>query len=87
MNPDPLFTGLTKVGEPTSNAGLLWDLGDNRRKMGILAGTVSDKNFMETGYYELDSLMNLVKKEDAVTSTYIGEKMIIPKEVITIDQS
>jgi len=31
--------------------------------------------------------MNLTKKEDAVTATYIREKMIIPKEVITIDQS
>ena len=87
VNSDPIFTGLTKVSEQTSNAGLLWDLGDNRRQMGILAGTVSDKDFTETGYYELDALMNLVKKADAVTASYIREKMIIPKEVITIDQS
>ena len=87
VNPAPIFTGLTKVSEQTSNAGLLWDLGDNRRKMGILSGTVSDKDFTETGYYELDSLMNLTKKEDAVTATNIREKMKIPKEVITIDQS
>ena len=84
---DPIFTGLAKVSESSATAGLLWDLGDNRRKLGVLAGTVSDQNFTETGYYELDSLMNLTKKEDAVTATYIREKMSIPKEVIKIDQS
>ena len=87
VNADPIFTGLTKVSESNGNAGLLWDLGDNRRKLGVLAGTVTDKDFTETGYYELDSLMNLTKREDAVTATYIREKMTIPKEVITIDQS
>ncbi len=84
---DPIFAGLTKVNESSANAGFLWDLGDNRRKMGLLAGVVSNNDFTETGYYELDSLMNLTKKEDAVTATYIREKMKIPKAVITIDQS
>ena len=84
---DPIFKGLTRISDPTSNVGLLWDLGDNRRKLGIVAGAIFDNAFKETGYYELDSLMNLTRKEDVKTATFIHEHMNIPKQVITIDES
>ena len=84
---DPIFAGLASVSRSGSKAGLLWALGDNRRKLGILAGEVSDQSFTENGYYELDSAMNLVKKEDAKTSTFIRENMAIPKNVITMDEA
>ncbi|NEW80894.1 MAG: hypothetical protein GZ094_00790 [Mariniphaga sp.] len=84
---DPMFAGLANVSETETNAGLLWGLGNNRRKLGVLAGTVSDQSFNESGYYELDSLMNLVKKEDQETASFIREKFAIPQNVITIDDA
>ena len=85
--PDAMFAGLSNVSETETNAGLLWGLGKNRRKLGVLAGTASDNAFTEAGYYELDSLMNLVKKEDAETSSYIREKFAIPQQVVTFDEA
>jgi hypothetical protein len=86
-SPDSIFTGLSKVNEPISAAGLLWDLPGNSRKMGLLAGEASRNNFAESGYYELDSLMNLVRSEDAQTASRIREKMQIPQNVVTIDSA
>jgi hypothetical protein len=82
---DVLFAGLANVSETETSAGLLWGLGNNRRKLGLLAGTASDNAFTESGYYELDSLMNLVKKEDAETASFIREKFAIPQQVVTDD--
>ncbi|MBC8005330.1 MAG: hypothetical protein H7X84_07630, partial [Verrucomicrobia bacterium] len=71
---DAMFAGLSNVTETDTKAGLLWGLGNNRRKLGFLAGIATDTNFTENGYYELDSLMNLVKKEDGETASFIREK-------------
>ena len=84
---DPIFAGIANVSSSETSAGLLWGLGNNRRKLGVLAGTVSDQSFAEAGYYELDSLMNLVKVEDQETATFIREKFAIPANVITIDDA
>jgi hypothetical protein len=84
---NPIFAGLAPVAASNIKAGYLWDLGDNRRKLGILAGEASEKGFTENGYYELDSLMHLEKKEDPSTATFIREKMAIPKDVVTIDDA
>ncbi len=85
--PDAMFSGLANVSETETSAGLLWGLGNNRRKLGVLAGTTSDNAFTESGYYELDSLMNLVKKEDAETASFIREKFAIPQQVVTMDEA
>lgn len=85
--PDQIFAGLAPVSLPETQAGLLWGLGHNSRKLGVLAGTVSDHSFTETGYYELDSLMNLVKKDDSETASFIREKFAIPRDVVTIDDA
>ncbi len=84
---DPIFTGLSTIEESATTGGLLWGLSNNRRKLGVLAGNVSNKLFTETGYYELDSLMNLVKKEDTETAKHIREKFAIPQQVVTIDEA
>jgi hypothetical protein len=87
VTPDPVFAGLANVNLTKTSAGLLWALGDNRRKLGILAGESNDKEFTETGYYELDSLMHLNIKEDPSTAALIREKMTIPKDVVTMDNA
>ncbi len=84
---DPIFAGVANVSTSETSAGLLWGLGNNRRKLGILDGTVSDRSFTESGYYELDSLMNLVKVDDPKTASFIREKFAIPNNVITIDDA
>lgn len=84
---DDLFLGLASVSDTETSAGLLWGLGHNRRKLGVLAGTVDDHKFTETGYYELDSLMNLVKTDDTKTADFIREKFAIPQQVVIIDDA
>lgn len=84
---DPIFAGLATVNSTETNAGLLWGLGNNRRKLGVLAGTENDQKFMETAYYELDSMMNLVRKDDAKTASFIREKFAIPQKVVTFDDA
>jgi hypothetical protein len=85
--PDAIFAGLSPLSSPESIGGLLWGLGNNRRKLGLLAGTASNTAFTEAGYYELDSLMRLMKMEDPETAAIIREKFAIPEQVVTIDEA
>jgi len=84
---DKMFVGLSPVSTTETTGGLLWGLGNNRRKLGILAGNVSDSKFNESGYYELDSTMQLVKREDPATAAVIREKFAIPQQVVTIGEA
>ncbi len=86
-NPDAMFEGIAIVKEHSSKAGLLYGLGDNRRALGILAGETTNNTFKETGYYELDVEMKLVKKEDIETASFIREKFAIPTNVVTMDDA
>ncbi|MDO8930312.1 MAG: hypothetical protein Q7W54_15165, partial [Bacteroidota bacterium] len=46
---DPMFAGMASVSTSETNAGLLWGLGNNRRKLCVMAGTASDNGFTESG--------------------------------------
>ena len=85
--PDTIFAGLSHVSDNQTNAGLLWGLDNNRRALGVLAGIASDTGFSESGYYELDSLMNLLKKEDTVTASRIRDKCAIAQKLVIIDDA
>ncbi|MCU0324423.1 MAG: hypothetical protein MUF45_04095 [Spirosomaceae bacterium] len=85
--PDKKFNGLAKINDSTYSGGLLYGLGNNRRKLGILAGQFSNDNFIENGYYELDSAMHLTKKDDPEMTQFIREKFAIQREVITVDDA
>lgn len=82
-----IFTGLSHITENESTGGLLYGLGENRRVLGILAGTFTGDQFKETGYYELDGEMNLVRKDDKKTADFIRTRFTIPRQIITIDES
>lgn len=84
---DPIFAGMARVDNAAYTGGLLYGLGKNRRALGILAGTITNGKFGETGYYELDGAMNLVKKDDPATATFIREKFAIPGNIMTIDDA
>lgn len=85
--PDLIFSGLSEADEISSVGGLLWGLDKNRRRLGVLAGVSTDGTFTETGYYELDSAMTLVIKEDPETAVRLREKMIIPEQVVVFDSA
>lgn len=83
-----MFSGLAGAGQQKPyTGGLLRSLGNNRRSLGLLAGTVSDGRFTETGYYELTGDMKLIKKDDDSTAQNLREKMAIPHDVVTVDGS
>jgi hypothetical protein len=86
-NPDAMFEGIATVTENSSKAGLLYGLGDNRRALGILTGETTNDTFKETGYYELDVAMKLVKREDIETANFIRGKFAIPTNIVTIDDA
>lgn len=79
-----IFEGVrTDMNAPVQSA-LLYGLGNNRRSLGI---TASSRNGSEnTGYYELDGSMQLVKKEDPETFNFIEESFAIPENVFVVDE-
>jgi hypothetical protein len=85
--PSEEFNGISEINEKESVGGLLWSLGNNRRSLGILAGKLSNTTYTESGYYELDSAMCLLKKEVPETSLFIREKMSVPRQVVSIEES
>ncbi len=84
---DKIFAGLSGIGSTNYTGGLMYGLGDNRRALGLLAGSFADGKYAEGGYYELDAQMNLVKKDDAKAAKFIRDKFAVPKNVITVDES
>lgn len=86
-SPDKIFNGLTAISSENYSGGLLYALGNNRRKLGVLAGDFSNGKFNESGYYELDSALNFVRKEDSQMTDYIRTKFVIPKEVVKVENA
>ncbi|MBW3469532.1 hypothetical protein [Arthrospiribacter ruber] len=82
-----LFNGVAKVDQEHSVGGLLYGLGDNRRALGIVSGTIDKNGFTESGYYELDEKMQLILKTDNETSNFIKTKFEIPKDAIIVEES
>ncbi|WP_319268474.1 hypothetical protein [uncultured Draconibacterium sp.] len=85
--PASMFAGLSTIDKNESTGGLLYGLGDNRRALGISAVNINNGIFSETGYYELDENLNLVRKDDAKTNSFIKEKFAIPENVVEFDNS
>ena len=86
-NSDDMFDGLTQADQDNTSGGLLYGLGDDRRALGMAALQYENGTATEIGYYELDSAMNLQRKEDPETEQYIREKFAIPEDVITVESS
>ncbi|HSF56215.1 MAG TPA: hypothetical protein VLA71_20835 [Algoriphagus sp.] len=85
---DPkVFSGISKIDSESSIGGLLYGLGNNRRTLGILAGTVDERGFSKTGYYELNEKMQLIPKSDPETSGFIESKFAVPQDAVIIEES
>ena len=73
----PMFEGIssTSSNEAAIN-GLLYALGDDKRKLGVLSGN---------DYYELDEKMQLSRVDDEVNSRKINEHFQIAHKGVTVD--
>ncbi|CAL1518948.1 hypothetical protein [Chitinophaga sp. MM2321] len=85
--PDPIFNGLSTVVTSEVSGGLLYGLGDNRRALGMAALNYNGGAATDAGYYELNSRMELEKKEDAKTHAFIQQKFAIPQQAVDIEAS
>jgi len=83
----PIFAGLSSVSAAKSLGGMLYGLGENRRALGLAAVTYEGTRPVDVGYYELNAAMQLVRKEDAETHSFIKNKFAIPQRAVTIDEA
>lgn len=86
-NPEHIFTGLRAISHTTYTGGLLYGLGNDRRVLGLAAASVDQGVSRAVGYYELDENLELVRKKDDTTASFIRERFAIPKQVVTIDDA
>lgn len=84
---NPIFNGLSSVSNANYSGGLLYTLPDNQRKLGVLAGEFSHGKFSEYGYYELDSALHLVRKENKPMADQIRSHFKIPNEIVKVENS
>ena len=87
VSPSSIFKGIARVGQNQAMGGLLYGLGQDRRALGVSAVTFSDGKMSDAGYYELDSQLNLTRKEDEETHLFIRERFAIPENVIEVEES
>ena len=85
--PAAMFNGLSKAADQNSLGGLLLSLGDEKRKLGILANAKDGNVSIESGYYEMDSAMNIVLKNDLTSAAMIRDKVAIPSQVVQVEPS
>lgn len=81
-----MFDGIASINDKTIQGGLLYALGDNHRTLGILANMVQNGLTQETGYYEMDGNMNIVRVNNSSMNSFIHEKVAIPSKVVTVDK-
>ncbi len=85
---DDIFQGLSVITDNDYSGGLLYALGDNRRALGVLANRIINEKASATGYYEMGETFDLIPKpQDLKTAAFIREKVIIPTDVISIEES
>jgi len=85
---DPsLFEQVATGQEQAYLGGYLYALGNNQRKMGVLAGDIDQQKFQSTGYYELDEQMELKKSDQTENLQIITDHFQIPKDLVQIDEN
>lgn len=85
VRPHSIFRGLAPAGESEALGGLLWSLGEDRRKLGVAAMYCRQSQTTDNGYYELDADMNLVRVDDPQKLAAIKSHVPIPRDVIFVD--
>lgn len=83
----PFCRGLAAVADDNLKGGLLYGLGNDRRALGLLANEVTNGRVSETGYYEMNDRLELVRKDDEETAGFIRTKFAIPRQAVTIEKN
>ena len=75
---DPIFDGVSEVGDSASLTGIFRARGENKRTLGLAT---------EDAYYEMGADMKLRAVLDKGARNYVVNKVAIPKNVITLDEA
>lgn len=81
-----LFDGIAAVNSDNYMGGLLYSLGNNRRRLGVLAQAFTKGKAETVGYYELTDSLKLIRKEDKETADFIADKFEIPQDAVTVEK-
>lgn len=82
-----LFNNLSKIGDNEYLGAYLYALGNNQRKLGVLSGKIQGETFNTTGYYELNSDMELKPVNNSGTVEIIKKNFEIPKDLVSVEES
>lgn len=82
----PMFSQLAPIGTQKEIGGLVYGLGDNRRKLGVVANAIDDGKTQNQGYYEVDGNVNIEKFNKPADSLDICQHMAIPTGLVSIDR-
>lgn len=75
---DPMFDGVSRIGDDKSLKGVFRPRGENKRTLGFAT---------DAGYYEMGADLKLKRVEDAKAEEFTKTKVAIPKDVITLDEA
>lgn len=82
-----IFEGVNTIEQNDFTGGFLYGLGDDRRKLGLVAKSYKEGKPTVLGYYEMDDKFQLVKVEDPTTQQFINDNFQIPKNVFEVDEA
>ncbi|WP_460515160.1 hypothetical protein [Cyclobacterium sediminis] len=82
-----IFEGVNTIEKNDFTGGFLYGLGDDRRKLGLVAKSYQDGQPTDIGYYEMDDKFQLVKVDDPTTQQFINDNFQIPKNVFEVDEA
>ena len=85
--PEATFAGLAAVDAPKAQAGLLWALGNNQRRLGVAAIDVEGKSGVDAGYYELDGELKLQRVDKPGGMQTVRKKVPIPGNAVTVEDA
>lgn len=86
---DPIFKGIATADDEVGNhtGGVIRARGENKRTLHFAATVSSPEGPQDIGYYELDSEMQLKRKEDPEAHAWLKENVKIPENVLKYDAS
>jgi len=82
---DPLFRGLSRAGDATSQGAFLLTRGGNLRTLSVLAATLTPERTTLGDAYELTADLKLVKQADPKVAAYVEKNTPIPAGIVTTD--
>jgi hypothetical protein len=82
-----IFEGVNTIKKNDFTGGFIYGLGNERRKLGLVAKTYKDGQSTDLGYYEMDDKFQLVKVEDPTTQQFINQNFKIPTNVFEVDEA